>query len=94
MNANTIRVYTLHPPGFYNALLKYNESHENKLYVLHGVWINEEKLAESLDAFEEENQKQFQSEMKKIVDVIHGNKVVKPEIGHASGDYQSDIPSM
>ena len=91
MNANTIRVYTLHPPGFYNALLKYNESHENKLYVLHGVWINEEKLAESLDAFEEENQKQFQSEMKKIVDVIHGNKVVKPEIGHASGDYQSDI---
>ena len=91
MNANTTRVYTLHPPGFYNALLKYNESHENKLYVLHGVWINEEKLAESLDAFEEENQKQFQSEMKKIVDVIHGNKVVKPEIGHASGDYQSDI---
>ena len=91
MNANTIRVYTLHPPGFYNALKKYNERHENKLYILHGVWINEEKLAESLDAFEEDNLKQFQREMKKIVDVIHGNKVVEPEIGHASGIYQADI---
>ncbi|SDN30859.1 hypothetical protein SAMN05518871_104224 [Psychrobacillus sp. OK028] len=91
MNANTIRVYTLHPPGFYNALKKYNESHENKLYVFHGVWINEEMLAESLDAFEEENLKQFQNEMKKIVDAIHGNRVVEPETGHASGVYKSDI---
>ncbi|KGX84978.1 hypothetical protein [Pontibacillus litoralis] len=91
MNANTIRVYTLHPPGFYNALARYNESHEDKIYVFHGVWINEEKLEESLDAFEEENLQDFQEEMKTIADVIHGNKIVEPEPGHASGFYNADI---
>ncbi|WP_232423500.1 MULTISPECIES: hypothetical protein [Bacillus] len=91
MNANTIRVYTLHPPGFYNALKKYNDSHEEKIYVLHGVWINEELLEESLDAFDEENMKEFQNEMKMISDVIHGNKIVKEKAGHASGVYKSDI---
>ena len=38
MNANVIRVYTLHPPGFYNSLHRYNENHDEKLYVIHGVW--------------------------------------------------------
>ena len=55
MNANTIRVYTLHPPDFYHALKAYNDVHDTPIYVMHGVWINEEKLEESLDAFEKEN---------------------------------------
>ena len=92
MNANTIRVYTLHPPGFYRALAKYNEENPDKpLYVLHGVWINEEGLADSLDAYDEATLKDFQSEMKRMVDVIHGNIYVKPEPGHASGLYDVDV---
>ncbi|VEF49512.1 glycosyl transferase family protein [Bacillus freudenreichii] len=91
MNANTIRVYTLHPPGFYNALKRYNDHHEEKIYVFHGVWINEEKLEESLDAFEEKNLRDFQDEMKTIVDVVHGNKIVEQKPGHASGVYRSDV---
>jgi len=92
MNANTIRVYTLHPPGFYRALAKYNEENPDKpLYVLHGVWINEEGLVESLDAYNEATLKDFQHEMKQMVDVIHGNTYVKPVTGHASGLYDVDV---
>lgn len=91
MNANTLRVYTLHPPGFYQALKRYNEKHKEKIYVFHGVWINEEKLEESLDAFEAGNLHEFQEEMKTIVDVIHGNKVVEEKAGHASGVYRADV---
>ncbi|MBD3108687.1 hypothetical protein IEO70_09940 [Bacillus sp. AGMB 02131] len=91
MNANTIRVYTLHPPDFYNALKRYNDSHAEEIYVLHGVWINEELLEESLDAFNEKSILDFQHEMKTISDVIHGNAVVKENAGHASGFYKSDI---
>ena len=91
MNANVIRVYTLHPPGFYNSLHRYNENHDEKLYVIHGVWINEEKLVNSQDAFEKDNLEDFQREMKTIVDVIHGNKNVEAIRGHASGNYNADI---
>jgi len=91
MHANTIRIYTLHPPGFYNALKRYNESHKEKIYVLHGVWIDEEPLVKSQDAFEKKNLQAFQNAMKTTVDVIHGNKIVKPRTGHASGVYRADI---
>ncbi|ARJ38092.1 hypothetical protein CSV71_07695 [Sporosarcina sp. P21c] len=91
MNANTIRVYTLHPPDFYHALKAYNDVHDTPIYVMHGVWINEEKLEESLDAFEKENLKDFQKEMVQLVDVIHGNATVPPRPGHASGVYDADI---
>ena len=91
MNANVISVYTLHPPGFYNSLLRYNESHDKKLYVMHGVWINEDKLVNSMDAFEKNNLKDFQKDMKIITDAIHGNKVVKARSGHAPGRYNADI---
>lgn len=91
MNANSIRVYTLHPPGFYRALKRYNEEHKEKLYIFHGVWMNEEKLEESMDAYEKDNLRDFEKEMKKIVDVVHGNKIVDQEPGHASGAYQADV---
>lgn len=91
MNANTIRVYTIHPPHFYKALKDFNDEHEKKLYVIHGVWINEEALVASLDAFEETNLLAFQKEMNNAVDVIHGNITIPPKPGHSSGIYDSDI---
>lgn len=91
MNANTIRVYTLHPPGFYRALKRYNDEAENPLYVLHGVWIEEEGLEETLDAYDPTTLKKFQEEMKTLVDVIHGNKYVEHVVGHASGYYDTDV---
>lgn len=91
MNANTIRVYTLHPPGFYKALARYNEEHDVPLYLLHGVWIEEEGLEETLDAYDEETLVKFRNEMETLVDVIHGNKYVEPKVGHASGFYDANI---
>lgn len=91
MNANAVRVYTLHPPGLYNALQRYNARHDNKIYLFHGVWINEERLAETLDAYDPEVLAEFQAEMKRIVDVVHGNADIKPVPGHASGVYRADI---
>ncbi|HSI67775.1 MAG TPA: hypothetical protein VK947_10185, partial [Planococcus sp. (in: firmicutes)] len=91
MNANAIRIYTLHPPAFYQAFAQYNESAEEPLYLYHGVWIDEEPLVETLDAFTPEIVDSFQTEIKKIVDVVHGNAVVAQEPGHSYGTYTTDI---
>lgn len=91
MNANTIRVYTLHPPGFYRALAKYNAEHEDKVYVFHGVWINEDWITGDADAFHEEAVQGFRQEIEHVVDALHGNVIVEHVPGHASGVYATDV---
>lgn len=91
MNANTVRVYTLHPPGFYRALAKYNASHAAKIYVLHGVWINEEWITGDSDAYHDEALHGFQNEIQHVVDAMHGNALVEHVPGHSSGAYAADI---
>lgn len=91
MGVNTIRVYTVHPPEFYKALWVYNQQTDKPLYVIHGSWIEEETLIDTQDAFSDENVENFEEEMKKIVDIIHGDITIEEEVGHASGKYQYDV---
>ncbi|WP_231687060.1 hypothetical protein [Bacillus sp. JCM 19034] len=101
MGANTIRVYTVHPPGFYRALKEYNEAHPDQpLYLFHGAWFNEEsdfyvENRENPDipppAIEEGNTIPFQEEMKTIIDVIHGETFIDQTRGHAYGIYDADV---
>lgn len=91
MNANTIRVYTIHPPAFYDALYDYNLHHEEKIYLFHGVWIDEEPLVETLDAFNEKSYEPFKEEIIRVVDILHGNASLSERPGHASGVYESDV---
>ncbi|WP_406242486.1 hypothetical protein ACF3M2_20050 [Tissierella carlieri] len=91
MNANAIRTYTIHPPEFYKELKRYNEKHENKVYLFQGVWIDEEPLEETLDAFKLDNMLPFKEEINRIVDVVHGNITLPERPGHASGKYTADV---
>ncbi|MBB6634408.1 hypothetical protein [Cohnella thailandensis] len=91
MNANVIRTYTIHPPGFYEALLEYNLRSAKPLYLLQGVWINEEELVSSQDAYTEALWKEYIEEMHRTVDIIHGNATVPANPGHASGAYRADV---
>ena len=90
MNANTIRVYTLHPPDFYDALHRYNKRHE-PLYIMHGMWADEGKMHEGRDAYQESLNKEFDRDIKNVVDAVHGKGNVAPEPGKASGKYTKDI---
>ncbi len=89
MNANSIRVYTLHPPHFYRALERYNRFSEQPLYLFHGVWIDEEPLEKTLDAFHP--MEEFKQEIKDVIDAIHGNIQLPEKPGHASGNYTADV---
>ena len=54
MNANTIRVYVLQAPEFYQAFKEYNETAAKPLYLIHGVYINEADVLEYQDAYAED----------------------------------------
>jgi tetratricopeptide (TPR) repeat protein len=91
LNANTVRVYTIHPPAFYQALREHNLAHpERPLWLLHGVWteLPEEQGRDYLDpAFEDG----FFAEMARVVDLVHGRADIAPRAGHASGFYTADV---
>ncbi|MFI8687914.1 hypothetical protein [Rossellomorea sp. NPDC077527] len=91
MNANALRIYTIHPPEFYEAFYEYNQIADKPLYLFHGVWVNEEIFLKSEDAFAKENSDEFASEIKKTIDLVHGNAEIPERKGHASGSYTYDI---
>jgi len=92
MNANAIRVYTIHPPAFYQALYEHNLHSENPLYLLHGVWVNEDVFfEEKRTAYDPKVMNEFKTEIQKTIDIIHGNANIEERTGHASGKYVHDL---
>ncbi|SIQ76026.1 MULTISPECIES: family 2 glycosyl transferase [unclassified Paenibacillus] len=97
MNANTIRVYTIQRPQFYNALLDFNEQREKDgkqpIYVIHGVWVNENDVLTIEDAFGEKDKilNDVVQSGKDIVDIIHGDRYLPVNKGHADGTYTSNV---
>lgn len=93
MNCNNIRIYTLMPPQFYQALNDFNKDAENPLYLYQGVWVNEEDVERYSDTYAE-NEKilnDFTADALNLVDVIHGNASIAETAGEAYGTYTADV---
>jgi hypothetical protein len=93
MGANVIRVYTTMKPHFYEELLHYNENSSAPLYLLQGVWVNEEEVKRLHDPYAEERKiiDEFIGDAIDLVDILHGNKTLPVRPGFASGTYTADV---
>ncbi len=90
MGANSVRIYTLFPPGFYRALYLYNAHHPDyPLYLFQEIWLKEppdDNLANA--AFTAD----FRTDVEKVVDAVHGRAdrpVSRP--GEVGGIYAADV---
>jgi hypothetical protein len=91
MHANALRVYTILPPSFYRALRAWNLSHPTRaLWLVHGVWT---ELPPSHDFNHPQWKGEFQAEMRRVVDLVHGAATIPSRPGHASGRYDADVSS-
>src|SRR5678815_5062605 len=91
MGANVVRLYTLLPPQFYRALLEHNASRgpgEEKLWLVQGVWT---ELPEDDNYDAEAFRAQFDGEIERVIDAVHGNIAVSHRRGHAFGLYDADV---
>ena len=93
MNANTIRVYVPQMPTFYDALLAYNLNAETPLYLMQGIYMNEDVIVTYLDAYGNDGEliDIFHRDLKNTIDIVHGNAVVEKLPGNAGGTYTSDV---
>lgn len=89
LNVNTIRVYTLLPPSFYDALYRYNESSDRKIYLLQEIWPEENP--KDNDYLREEYNKEYDKEIEYVVNAIHGNISIPYRDYRAYGVYRSDV---
>ncbi|HEY3270958.1 MAG TPA: tetratricopeptide repeat protein [Geothrix sp.] len=88
LGVNAIRVYTVHPPGFYEALAEHNARAAKPLWLIHGVWTEPPPGDDFLD---EGWWADWRAEMRKVVDLLHGRSDVPSRPGHASGAYRADV---
>ncbi len=93
MNVNVIRVYVGQMPAFYDALYEFNKTATNPIYLMQGVYMNEELIVQYNDAFGGNGaiQDLFYSDIRNAVDMIHGSAEIKKLPGNAGGTYTSDV---
>ena len=92
MNANAIRVYTIHPPHFYRALARWNTAHaDHPLWLIQGVWTELPPGAKQERYDDRRWNAEFLAEMHRVIDLLHGAAVIPRRAGHASGIYATDV---
>lgn len=88
-HANVVRVYTTHPPAFYQALKAWNDAHPDQaLWLMHGVWA-EPPPGDDYD--DPEWRHDFLAEMRRVIDIVHGHAVIPARPGRAWGRYTADV---
>lgn len=86
---NTIRLYTLHYPHFYEVLDSFNVANPTSpLLFFQGVWLEEEVPDYDEDLYT--LTPYFEKEIADNVDCVHGNKVIESRLGKAYGTYRVD----
>jgi hypothetical protein len=93
MNANTIRVYVAQMPCFYDALLSHNRTADEPLYLLQGIYMNEDLIETYADAYCNDGELEgiFHRDLTNAIDIVHGNAEIEKLPGNAGGTYTSDI---
>jgi hypothetical protein len=93
MNANVIRIYTTMMPVFYEELLRYNQTHDRPLYLIQGVYLDEEQLRTIHDPYAQNRKilEEFVADAVDASDVIHGKAVLPYRAGHAFGTYRANV---
>lgn len=92
LGVHALRIYTVQPPNFYEEFRAYNEANPDRpLYLVHGVWLPEELLADRRDLFDPAVMEHTRSDIDGAVAAVHGDGELPPRAGYASGSFTADV---
>ena len=91
LGVQSVRVYTILPPHFYQALADYNEKADKKLWLIQGIWSPEEELISQQDAYLPEITEKFHREIELAVKAVYGLGEIPEVPGKASGIYTANV---
>jgi len=90
---NSIRIYTLHPPAFYEKLAEYNERNpDNPLLLFQGIWLDEVENPHDPASYDLMNRiTSFSGNIHEVINCIHGNNDIGYRSGKSYGRYLTDV---
>lgn len=91
MGGNTVRVYMLMAPSFYEALAAHNEDAAEPLYLLQGVYLYDYAAYSHMDGFDDGYMGTLRENAYTAIDAIHGRKIATLGNVSASGSYTTDV---
>jgi len=90
LNVNTVRVYTLLPPAFYQAYYEYNATHESEpIYLLQEIWPEEDP--EGNDYLRENYNETYRKEIEYAIRAVHGDIIIPERSYRSYGMYAYDV---
>ena len=82
LGLRVVRVYTIHPPAFYQELARYNRATPDRpLYLMQGVYFPDESYIEKRNLYDRAVTSAFQAELKDASDAVAGHLARKPQRG-------------
>jgi hypothetical protein len=89
LNVNTVRVYTLLPPSFYQALYEFNDDRDKPIYLLQEIWP--EEYPEDHNYLGQAYNETYRQEIEYAVHAMHGNMNIPMRSYRAYGLYSYDV---
>jgi tetratricopeptide (TPR) repeat protein len=87
---NSIRIYTLHPPAFYEALFEFNAASQKKLYFFQEIWLELPEKREG-DFNESSYMSYVKQQIQQSVDAINGHLSLDEKPGYPHGIYRANV---
>lgn len=84
---NTVRVYTIQSPSFYEALYEHNEK-KISLFLLQGIWI---EPPEDNNFSKETYLSYAQQQITEAIDILFGNIILSQRQGYPHGSYRCGV---
>ena len=93
MGVRAVRIYTIHPPAFYDELAAYDRDHPDApLYLVQGVYLPDESYVEpGHTLYDRAVDAGFSRELADASRAVHGALTRAAEPGHASGTGRTDV---
>jgi hypothetical protein len=93
LGIRAVRIYTIHPPSFYEELARYDCAQPDApLYLLQGVYLPDESYpSEPRGLYDPGVTSAFRAELRDAVAAVHGDLVRPPRRGRAAGRWSADV---
>ncbi|HXP18336.1 MAG TPA: hypothetical protein VN840_01705 [Streptosporangiaceae bacterium] len=92
LGIRAVRIYTIHPPAFYQALAAYDQAHSSDpIYLIQGVYLPNDDYLTTGNLYSPVVTRTFTAELRDAAAAVTGTLVRPPTPGHASGTWTANV---